>query len=263
MAKIGKIVLAGSKNVRDLGGIAVEGGVVRDGLLLRGGNLFACTPRDAKILRDELGVSLVIDLRTATERSEKPDIRIEGVENVHLPLFTESVAGVTHEDATARLDELAKIIPVMTELYRRMVSDECRESLSLTMQAIMDSAIQGRTVLFHCTEGKDRTGLVAAILLTALGASRDQVMADDLFSRKASARKAQRYYWLVRLLRRDREAAEKLRAAFSISEEYLDSAFAAIDETWGSVDGFLVEGLGVSADRLCLFRQAATTISEG
>ena len=259
------IALAGSRNVRDLGGTVVDGGTVREKLLLRGGNLFACTQRDAAILRDEYGLSLIVDLRTSVERIGKPDRSIPGVENVHIPLFAESTVGITRERLPRLTDDLAEIIPDLTVLYRRMVSIECRDNLSRVVQTIMDAIVQGRTVLFHCTEGKDRAGLTAAILLSALGAPRKAIMADYLFTNTVCTRKADRYYWLARMLRKDKATSEKLRAVFSVRADYLEAAFSAIEEEWGSTEAFIVQGLGVGPDRLEAFRNAAIAeeIAEG
>lgn len=254
------IALAGSKNVRDLGGIAVDGGTVRNRLLLRGGNLFACTPRDAGILRDEYGLSLIVDLRTSSERDEKPDVRVPDAENMHMPLFDESTVGITRERSFSAIGELAKIaeyIPDLEDLYRLMVSAECRDRLALAVRTVMSAVVEGRTVLFHCTEGKDRTGLLAAILLSMLGASREAILADYLFTNTVNTRKANRYYRLVRLLNRDKAAAEKMHAVFLARAEYLDAALDSIDENWGGMAPFVEQGLDVDSACLDAFKEAA------
>lgn len=254
------ITLAGSKNVRDLGGIVAAGGTVRNRLLLRGGNLFACTPRDVTILRDKYGLSLIVDLRTSSERDEKPDVCVPGAENVHMPLFAESTLGITRERSFSMLGELAKIaeyIPDLDDLYRLMVSADCRHELALAVQTVMNAVLEGRTVLFHCAEGKDRTGLMASILLSMLGASREAIMADYLFTNTVNMRKANRYYRILRLLTRDRAAAEKMRAVFEARAEYLDAALDSIDEDWGGMDAFVEQGLGVDSACLNSFRQMA------
>lgn len=254
------IALTGIKNVRDLGGIAVDGGIVRNRLLLRGGSLFACTPRDAEILRNEYGLSLIIDLRTSSERDEKPDVRVPDTENVHIPLFEGSTMGITRERSFSTVGGLAKLadrIPDLEDLYRLMVSTECRDELALAVHTIVNAVSEERTVLFHCAEGKDRTGLVAAILLSILGASREAIMADYLFTNTVNTRKANRYYRLVRLLSRDKTAAEKIRAVFSARAEYLNAALNSIDEDWGGMASFVEQELGVDSAFLEAFRQTA------
>ena len=253
---MGKVALAGSKNVRDLGGIAVEEGRVRERLLLRGGNLHALTKRDASLLRDQYGLALVIDLRTATERDEKPDAEIPCVENIHLPIFAESAAGITHERSTKKLSNTDERIPDLNALYAHMVSDACLENLAACVNAIVDSAIENRTVLFHCTEGKDRTGLISALLLAMLGASREAIMSDYTATNVVVARKAKRYSFLARLAGR-KSTAEKLQAVFTAREEYLDSAFAKILNDWDDMERFADQGLKVDSVRLQVFRNAA------
>ena len=92
-------------------------------------------------------------------------------------------------------------------------------------------------------------------------APREAVMADYLFTNTVCTRKADRYYWLARMLRKDKATSEKLRAVFSVRTDYLNAAFSAIDEDWGGTEAFIVQGLGVGPDRLEAFRNAA--IAEG
>lgn len=95
-----KIVLDGAGNTRDLGNISFGGKKIKDGLLIRSGNLASLSERDIDILENKYKVKAVIDLRTDLEAKEAPDIVLKGAKYYRLTPLTESAMGVTHEKAT-------------------------------------------------------------------------------------------------------------------------------------------------------------------
>ena len=243
-------------NLRDLGGLPAEGGAVRAGVLLRGGHLHGLRARDVAELRDGRRVRLVVDLRTDAERAEKPDAAIPGAEVRHVPLFGEAAVGITRERESLRTvrGSLADRLPDMEALYREMVGGACLGQLTEAVRAIVDFAVAGPdgpdgrpngAVLFHCTEGKDRTGIVSLVLLSLLGVPRDAIMADYLRTNETAGKRAARYYRLARLLTRDRATAEKMRRVFLADETYLSAAIAAIERDWGTFESFAADGLGI------------------
>ena len=245
------------RNFRDLGGIGCDGGQVKDGLLLRSGHLAKLKPSDVETLLERYNFGLVIDLRTATERTEKPDVAIPDVENRHAPLFAESAIGITHERASDGWAALEERLPDMKALYRSMVSGENTAHLSKAVDMIVDVVIEGQTVLYHCTEGKDRTGIVTLVLLSILGASQQAIADDYLRTNDIARAKASRLYWLVRLLKRDKAVAEKMRSVFVADISYLNAAIDEVNTTWGSVAAFTADGLGIDEQRQAAFRHAA------
>lgn len=79
--------------MRDLGGLkTADGPTIASGLLLRSANLAEATEEDRKVLREKYHLAKIIDLRTETERRERPD-----VEYIPIPIFDERAAGITHE----------------------------------------------------------------------------------------------------------------------------------------------------------------------
>lgn len=245
------------RNFRDLGGITCSGGQVKCGLLLRSGHLAKLKPHDVETLLDRFDLGLVVDLRTATERAEKPDAAIPGAENLHAPLFSESTVGITHERASDGWAALEERLPDMQTLYRSMVSGENIAHLSKAVGLIVDAVIEGRAVLYHCTEGKDRTGIVTLVLLAMLGATQEAIAEDYLRTNETAQSKANRLYWLVRLLKRDKTVAEKMRSVFVADTPYLNAAIDEVNATWGSIAAFTVDGLGIDEQRQAAFRHAA------
>lgn len=163
------IRLEGAFNVRDLGGYAIgTGGVTRWRSILRADGLHGLTPGDVDHLL-EMGLKTVVDLRSPIElgRQPSPFRAHETVRYNHIPLFSE-LAPV--DMLTGRSDAF--------DLAARYVDavDHCRPAMGLVLAAVAE-ADEGM-VLFNCSAGKDRTGLVAAMLLSLAGVDHDVIVED-------------------------------------------------------------------------------------
>jgi protein-tyrosine phosphatase len=176
-----RLRLPGTQNVRDIGGYPTsDGGWTRWGLLLRGDSLQEVDDEGLTRLAD-YGLRTVIDLRTAAERKAYADRLPRGVRLVAAPLLDSLSDGrpagqsVQEEQAVTRLPDLA-------DRYRYFV-DQRGERIA---RALAELARPGALpALVHCMAGKDRTGIVVALTLSALGVPDDVVAADyaatDLF----------------------------------------------------------------------------------
>lgn len=244
---IKNIRLKGAKNTRDFGTIScADKRLIRPHCFIRSAALNELSGRDIEILKNEYRLSTVIDLRTDTEIEEKPDIRIDGVEYIHIPVFTEETGGITHSEETDK-KELLKHLPDLSELYRTMVSDkDCVAQLKRVFEIITRG--DNNAVLWHCTEGKDRCGIVSALFLLILDVDINTIYEDYLFTNNAPSRNRRKYYFLIRYLMRDKQSAERIKRLFSAEREYLDSAFDTIRELYGSTDIFLRDYLGVTEE---------------
>jgi protein-tyrosine phosphatase len=165
--------LAGACNVRDLGGYeTADGHRVRFGQLLRGDSPHRLTTEDLVVV-GELGLRTVVDLRSADELEalgEEP-LRSLGVETLHVPIRHAPGAAQVLRIARTSEDET----PTLSELYRGFL-EHSGDELARIVTVAADPA--RRPLLFHCLAGKDRTGVVAALLLSLLGVSDEQIAAD-------------------------------------------------------------------------------------
>jgi len=158
-----RIPVPGTYNFRDVGGLPARTGVVRGGVLYRSDGLFRLGDDGRAELRD-LGVGIVIDLRDDNEARAMPD-DLDGldVEVLRLPVFegsgaSQGMAGISLE-----------------ALYDRIVTQHA----SVVVSALREIASAGdRSVIVHCTAGKDRTGVVVALALLAVGVDREAVVDD-------------------------------------------------------------------------------------
>ena len=126
-------------NARDMGGLrTAHGSVISSGLLIRSANLSGATEEDKTILREKYRLSKIIDLRTETERIEMPDASMADVEYLPIPIFDQSVAGISHEKRNGS-EQLLAVIPKMGQLYCKMVTDpSCRDNLGKAARCIME-----------------------------------------------------------------------------------------------------------------------------
>ena len=254
---MGNIGLKGSANVRDLGGIACRGGTLRPKALLRGGSLHRLTSRDVSMLRDDYRLKLVVDLRTGTEREEKPDVAVPGAEYVSIPVFAESAVGITRERRSLRSlrsIDVASQLPDMKALYRDMAAGNCIESLAKAVRLVVERAGDDGAVLFHCTEGKDRTGVMSLVLLHLCGAGYDDIVTDYLSTNEVARSRARRIRLLIALLTGDWTGSRELEGIFLADGSYLDAALIAIGREYGSFDAYVREGLGIDDEARESFR---------
>lgn len=176
------IELDNAVNVRDLGELpTTTGGRTRPGRLIRSDNLQDLSPNDVAYLVDELGVTTVIDLRSNAEvRSEGPGplSAIGAVTHVQHSMMPES-DGMTDvaADALAVGRERARTRDagdVVTGFYLGYLDDR-PDSVTGALRSI---ATAPGTALVHCAGGKDRTGVVSAFALTAVGVPAETVVED-------------------------------------------------------------------------------------
>lgn len=134
----------------------------------------------------------------------------------------------------------------MGQLYCKIVTDpSCRENLGKAARTIMEHDFSKGSVLWHCTEGKDRCGLLSAVLLLSLGVKRNTIMEDYLLTNRVNAAKSEKYYQMMLSAGKTAAEAETIRDIFLAKEEYLNAAFSAVDEQYENTDAFLRDGLHI------------------
>ena len=240
-------------NARDLGGMMGAGGRrILPGRLIRSGHLYFASEADVAKL-EEL-VDVVVDFRTAGERNEKPDPELAFAEALHVPIFGKLTKGVTHEKeahvkARLEISDPEAAIASMCASYEGFV--ESPVSLAGYRQ-FLDVLLKPheRAVLWHCTAGKDRAGFASVIIQWLLGVDEAAIREDYLATNTYLAAEVESLVEMLRaqMGRTDENADVALRCLFAAREEYLDAAFANAKRLYGSFEGFLEEGLRVTAE---------------
>ena len=177
-------IVEGAVNLRDLGGLPTRDGArIRPRRLLRSGLMHAITPAGLATLRDTLGVRTVIDFRDPGEREQDGlvDWARHDVTDLHLPPLSEAAflaqqRAVSGEQAAAR-KALGPGGGLERELYRDLVgSDAGRRAYRAFLERLADPATG--PAVFHCSGGRDRTGVAAALVLSVLGVD-EAVICED------------------------------------------------------------------------------------
>jgi protein-tyrosine phosphatase len=159
-------------NVRDVGGLPTrDGRRTRHGVVLRGETPDEMSAADVAHLVDVVGLRLVVDLRMASERDgRRSPLTDAGVEVLHLPMFDNPMTSAKLREAVPH-DEGAA---VMAEFYLSVLQGFGERAKQL-MTVLVDN---GGPVLVHCAAGKDRTGMVVALLLGAADVTAQSIAAD-------------------------------------------------------------------------------------
>lgn len=256
------IELDGAVNVRDVGGLPTqEGGETAQGRLLRADNLQGLSAADVAKLVDEHRVTTVVDLRSTHEvRAEGPGpLRaVPEVRHVHhsvLPEFGTST-DVTAQALLVRRERIRAQYPddFVCGVYLSYVEDR-PDSIVAALRAV--SSAEG-AALVHCAAGKDRTGVVTALALTAVGVLRDAVVADYVAT-------GERIGAIVGRLRASTTYAEDLARipaeAHIPRADIMVSFLNEIDIRYGGADTWLAEH-GFTQDELDRLRGALLAPSD-
>ena len=229
--------LEGVHNFRDFGGYGVAGGGrVRPGVLWRSGQHGEASEADLARIAD-LGLTLVFDLRSSAERSRMPCRRPEGFVAQVVSHDEPAHAMAPHIEAAKRERTVESTRETMRRSYSGM---PFRPGLVASVRRML-ADLQGLegAALVNCMAGKDRTGFAVAMVQSALGVHRDDILADYLLTNTAGDAEAR-----IAAGARVASAArgpldpEVARVLMGVEAEYLDRAFAAIDEWYGSLDTY-------------------------
>ncbi len=234
--------LKGAKNTRDLG-LVNSRYKIKEKCLFRSGQLNKISKKSAKKLVNEYNVRTVIDLRIEPEMNKKPNKKIAGIKYVWLPLFKNNLFGISYEKKIPRADT----IPDLNDTYTMLVSnDECKHNFGVIINYIAEHDYENGALLFHCTQGKDRTGLLALFILYILGVDLEDIKNDYTYTNVVNYKKSRKYYWLTRIL--GKQKATDLSQIFLAKGEYFDTAVRVINEKYGGLDKYISDELHVTEE---------------
>ncbi len=245
-------------NARQLGGyVGADGRTVREGVLLRTARLAGASESDLARLVDVYGLGYVIDLRSSSEIESAPDPAIEGVESVWCPILEEkSEKGSAASDATKKSDTAADAAAQektaseaaskkhaghtmdLEAMYLRIADSEYSQRNYRAFFDVLLGNEDGKAVLWHCVEGKDRTGFAAVLVLSALGVDRETVLDDFALTND---------FLLA--------SGKELVGSVGVYREHMECALSHIDEAYGSMHDYLVNQIGLSEDEIARLRE--------
>lgn len=214
------IHLAGTENTRTFAAYTTTSGKSISPAVIRSDNLSKLTASDIRTLK-RLNVTSIVDLRTQLEYTVQPNRAVPGA-----PLKHFDVLGQT---------PITNLIDLASAYRAFVTSPSARAAFRKTLLDIKNTTSAGNSVIFHCTAGKDRTGWTAALLLSILGVDRATIERDYLASNTY----------------RHASPSDPLNG---VRIEWLRSSFATANSKYGSLDGYLRKGLGLTTKDLNTLR---------
>ena len=249
------IKLKTTRNIRDIGG-SYSSIRLKEGMFTRGTALLHLSNDDLIALRDVYNVKTIIDLRSTDEQNLEPDMKIEGVNFLSIPVFEREQQGISHtEDEQPQGMDLYRKLPTMDRIYYDMLHGESLENISKTIRYIVNAKDDEYGFYFHCSEGKDRTGLIAAILLLILGVSKKEIMKDYLYTNKVNHKKAFKYYMAIKYLQFSPLFALKVGRTFLAKRKYLNTLFNIIKDEYGGEDNFFKKAMHLTNQEIESFKK--------
>jgi protein-tyrosine phosphatase len=244
--------LTGAENVRDLGGLPLTaGGTTRSGVLLRGDTLQELTEDDVALLR-RIGLRTVIDLRTVTEAEMEGRglLAEEPIAYANLPFIPDETFASNQDRArqivVADRRERDRVAHYLNYLHH--AGDRVVEAVRIM------ASPDGLPALFHCAAGKDRTGVLAALVLDTVGVEREAVIADFALTNERLDRIGSR---LRRMPTYANYTGSLTQDDMAADPQTIADVMASLDSEYGGAAGWLLAA-GLRRDELASLRAALT-----
>lgn len=242
-------------NIRELGGYRMpDGRTVKHGLLLRGGALSNTSHKELMLLHDQYHLACVFDFRTSYEVERNPDRPVSEAKYIWLPAFDENSMTMgkmalppsAYKDLGGWLVEHAhkpEVQEVARNMYPIMVTTEFTQvQYAGFFQNILNS--EEGAIYWHCSQGKDRTGLGSALILAALGADRNLIMQDFEISNEYYKNDVDAIFQRVKT----DEEREAILTFVGVNPHYFANALDIVEHQYGSLIDFLKGPICLSDD---------------
>ena len=246
-------------NARQLGGYKTQDGkTVREDVLLRTAALTDMTQEELDRLIREYDLAAVIDMRASYELAEEPEPELTGVAQYNFPIMDEQLmlqraSGIADILKDPNVDPLTRMMAILKsgvvsdQMYVEFLQGETGKAGFRDFFRVLLETPQGSAVLWHCTNGKDRTGVAAMLLLGVLNLDEETIMADFLltntfFEAEISAMREQLSAYI-----QDEEMLEEiLVAGRGVYAPYMQNALDYIKENYGDILGYVKAELGLT-----------------
>jgi len=242
-AAVRAVDLEGAGNFRDVGGLETgEGRIMRYGRVYRSGELSRLTAADGERLA-AWPLRVIADLRSAREREEQPDHVPDAARYVSLPVYEKAPRGALLRTVLFQRERLGQ---VMAESYPRML-EEGATAYGELLRLLADEA--NLPLVFHCSAGKDRAGIAAALLQAVLGVPEETIIADYSLS-NSNFESIQAELAQNEGLARLRISPEELQVVSVADPAWLRGLFRYVEERYGDVRSYLLGPAGLDEQTL-------------
>ena len=245
-----RIEMDGPSNFRDVGGYpTIDGGWTRWGRVFRSDGLHQLSDADHEMM-SALGITTVFDLRSDGEVEHAPDRLPDGVAHVHMPMSSDVVRQRSMLERILDGDLPKFDEDDMAAGYLRMLA-----GFPEYLGRMITTVAEGETVLFHCTAGKDRTGIVAMTMLGLAGVIDPHILDDYEISAQYRAHSADGTNWFAQQIREAGHDPDDYHAMWGSPRSVMGKTLEGLRSEWGDFAGY-VRSIGV-VDRVAADARAA------
>lgn len=253
--------LDGTDNFRDCGGYeTIEGRRMKWGLLYRSDQLSNISERDVTFLKN-MGLKTIVDYRSKSEASAAPNKEISDANTYSLDPYAKTAqlaAGSIDDDVNKSILDLLKEHKFYPEKYgdpeenmykqykKFIYSDSSKKAYRELIKLILDE--HNLPLVQHCRGGKDRTGFGVAIILLALGVREECVIYDYTLTTQYRVTKNKKQMNLYKKYTKDEQTLTLLSTLQQSKEIYMETAINEMKKTYGSIDSYLKDALGIDQD---------------
>lgn len=252
------IGLTSAHNARQLGGYQIGNQRIKDNLLLRTAKISELSKEDSTLLCDKYRVQCIYDFRGKEESLSAPDVIPGKARYLSLALsFTGEESGTdtqfeNEEQMIGMLLQYAdhpSVQAMCTSMYDVIFFEESSQEVYRRFFAdLLTVEPEDGAVLWHCTQGKDRAGSASAMLLAALGADRELIMADFILSKDY-------YDPIAAKIKTETESQKKvINTLISANPVVFEATLDKVDGKYGSLRNYLTECIGVTPEMMDVLR---------
>ena len=232
-------------NFRDLGGyLSDDGRYTRWGKIYRTDKLSSLSEQDQRYLQ-RLGVKRIVDFRSDEERKTAPH-SLHPESRILIDPLPIDVEAAQIERVTARLQEQNVSVQDMVEFLmsaNRAMVTHFTDTYRHWIHSLLSDDHYPQ--LFHCTAGKDRTGLAAALLLRAIGVSEETVMEDYLATNHYTAARIDEVIRQIQEMDIFTVDEPVIRTLFHVQPQFINAAFEVIGQRYGNIEAYFEDGLAL------------------
>lgn len=246
-------------NARELGGYQTrDGKTVREGVLLRTGALTDASQEELDSLINNYNLAAIIDMRASYELAEDPEPAVDGVAQYNFKIMDEQmmarraaaiqdVLTDPNVDPVKRMTAILEADVISDQMYVEFLQGETGKTGFRDFFRVLLETPEGNAVLWHCTNGKDRTGVAAMLLLGVLNVDEEIIMEDFLltnvfFEAEISAMRQK----LGAYIQDEAMLEELMVTGKGVYAPYMQNAIDYIKENYGDIPGYVKAELGLT-----------------
>ncbi|MBH5316424.1 tyrosine-protein phosphatase [Paenibacillus sp. GSMTC-2017] len=247
-------------NFRDIGGLPTsDGRMMRTGILFRSDEPSQLTVQEMEKFQT-LKLKKIYDLRTPNERASKlfRILNSQRPQIINVPI-QQNEKDYTRFQYFKLLMTSARTIDLNTMMkdFYRKIAFQCTDQIKEIIVQLADE--DELPALIHCTSGKDRTGMLAALIQLLVGVPYSIVMEDYLFSNELNQSRADQQAKLIRKMSLFRLSKDRLKPLLEVRRDYLEDILEEILSKYGTIENYLIKACGISEKTLQNLRDKLIT----